>query len=115
MLLSCNQGCKKSDGMTEGSIDIDSDKVICNKCGDEMRNVNSFTKRGMKSNNDVIKKSPKAFLFDCLTCKKKVDTESANGILRGKGCNNSCKFNISRFMINTIENIEDENEDENNE
>lgn len=105
MLLRCNPGCKLSDGTTEGALDPDTDEVICKKCGDELLQVASFTKRSMKSSGDILKKTAKAFLFNCTSCKRKVETSVVDGELRGKDCEKDCKFNVSRFMINSMENV----------
>ena len=112
MLLRCNQGCKLSDGTTEGALDPDTDEVICNKCVIELDNVASFTKRTMRSNGDVLKKVAKAFYFDCVTCKKKVATSVTNGVLSGIGCKNKCAFNISQFMINSMNTIDTNDEED---
>ena len=115
MLLRCNPGCKKSDGTTEGALDPDTDEVICNKCGLELKNVASFTKRSMKSSGKVLKKSSKAFFFNCKTCRKKVETSVVGNDLRGKGCENDCKFNVSPFMINSMKSVGNTDDDETDE
>ena len=106
MLLQCNQGCKLSGGTTDGSLDLDSNEVICNNCGDVLNNISSFAKRTMKSNNDIKKAKIKAFFFDCSTCRKKVDTFAKGGKLYGKDCKYKCEFNVSKFMINSMEDIQ---------
>jgi len=77
-----------------------------------LNNVASFTKRTMKSNGDILKKDAKAFYFDCLTCKKKVATSVVDGDLQGKNCEKDCKFNVSRFMINSMETVGTTDDDE---
>ncbi len=112
MLLNCNQGCKQGGGTTDCSIDIESDEVICNKCGDEVKNVNSFIKRTMKNNNDIVVVAKKVFSFKCLTCNKAVEVEFLNENVKGKNCNKDCKFNLTNYMLTAIKEINDNKEDE---
>lgn len=115
MLLRCNPGCKLSDGTTEGSLDPDTEEVICKNCSLELTNVASFTKRSMKSSGDVIKKDGKAFIFDCKTCKKKVETSVVDGELKGLDCEKDCQFNVSRFMINSMKSVGTNDDEESGE
>lgn len=112
MLLRCNPGCKESDGTTDGGLNPETEEVMCRNCGVELQNVSAFTKRSMKSQRDFIEKSKKAFLFDCITCKKNVETHVDGNQLKGVGCRLSCKFNVSKFMINTMKEVGSVDEDD---
>ena len=107
MLLSCNSRCKKSDGMTEASLDIEANKVICRKCDEELVNVSEYTKSSMRRNKDVFMKTKsKAFMFNCSNCNKKVETVVVNGVPYGKGCETkNCTIQISEMMVHAIEKI----------
>lgn len=114
MLLRCNPKCKMSDGTTEGLLDPDSNEVVCTECGDLLKNVSEFTKRSMKSQGKILKKAKKAFVFNCKTCEKDVETVIHNNNLKGSGCNKECGFSVSKFMINSMKNVviaEDKNEE----
>jgi len=111
MLVSCNPKCKRSDGRTEGSLDISTDEVICRLCGDSIGGISSFTKQSMKNNKDVINSTKKAFMFDCKNCHKKVETEIINGTAYGKNCRDkNCMINISEIMANAIQKISEQKE-----
>ena len=118
MLIRCNPKCKLNDGMTDASLDIDSNDVICNHCGDVIGGVTEFTKTGMKSNKDIIKKNKKAaFVFKCDTCEDMVEVCYLNSKIKGKNClEQNCKINISDFMktaiIQTNKTMEKYKEDE---
>lgn len=107
MLLSCNPRCKKSDGRTEGSLDVDRGEVVCKICGDDIVNVSSFTKQTMKQNKDIVTSAKKAFMFDCKNCHKKVETVIVNGVPYGKDCQTkNCTIVISEIMAGAIEKIQ---------
>lgn len=107
MLLSCNPRCKKSDGMTEASLDLDSNKVICRKCDEEIINVSDYTKSSMKRNKDIYMKTKhKAFMFNCSNCNKKVETVVVNGVPYGKDCAaKTCTIQVSEMMVHAIEKL----------
>jgi hypothetical protein len=105
MLLRCNKGCKKSDGNTEGSLNIDTNDVECKLCGEVLSDVSQFTKISMKNIGDIKRNNnKKAFIFNCNTCSKPVEAEINVGKVTGKGCSSGeCKINITSFMIKAIE------------
>lgn len=106
MLLGCNPRCKKSDGRTEGALDVDRNEVVCKTCGDDISNISSFTKQSMKSNKDIITHAKKAFMFDCKNCHKKVETVIINGVPYGKDCaTKNCTIAVSEIMASAIEKI----------
>lgn len=106
MLVSCNPRCKKSDGRTDGSLDIDRNEVVCKICGDDIVGISSFTKQSMKQNKDVITPAKKAFMFDCKNCHKKVETVVISGTAYGKDCQTkNCTILISEMMANAMEKI----------
>ena len=107
MIVRCNPKCKKSDGFTDGSLDVDTNDVICNECGEVVRAVSSYAKISMKANGDIIRtKRRKAFVFPCNTCEDDVETQFVNGILVGKSCPNNqegCRINVTQHMVVAIE------------
>ena len=106
MLVRCNPKCKLSDGMTDGSLDVDSDSAICNNCGEELETVSSYLKKSMKQNGDIMRSNKrKAFVFSCKTCDKDVETIFKTGRLVGKTCSDgqkSCKIDITTHMTRVI-------------
>ena len=59
----------------------------------------------MEVNRDVIKEKKKAFLFDCLTCEKRVEAGKKNGVIVGKNCGQGggCMLNTTKAMITAID------------
>jgi hypothetical protein len=114
MILRCNQGCRKSDGTTDGSLDVGLNEVICNSCGDTLADVSDYAKLSMKTSGDIRRNSTrKAFVFPCNSCDGMVEAAVIAGRLVGKSCpdNTSCKINITETMASTIERIQrDSNE-----
>lgn len=110
MLLGCPKTCKLQKTTTDASLDIVSNEAVCNDCG-EIIPVSSFAKNSMKITGDVIKEKKKAFLFDCNTCKNKVEAQKTNGRIVGKGCEtNNCMLNITKAMRVAIESIKQDTE-----
>lgn len=104
MFLRCNPRCKKSDGSTEGSLDVERDEVVCKICGDDIANVSSFSKQSMKFSKDIVTHTKKAFMFDCRNCNKKVETVIINGVPYGKDCQTkNCAINVSDIMVSAID------------
>lgn len=104
MLLTCNPKCRKSDGTTDASLDVERNEAVCNKCGEDILNISAFTKQSMKNNKDIITATKKAFMFDCKNCNKKVETVIINGAPYGKNCaTKNCTIQISEVMTNAIE------------
>jgi|TARA_Y100000034_G_C6828133_1_gene373565 hypothetical protein len=107
MILRCNKECKLSDGVTDGSLDVDSNDVICNECGEVLGDVSPYAKLALKANGDILRsKNKKAFVFPCNTCEQDVETQFVNGVLVGKGCKNDqvgCQINITEHMVKAIE------------
>ena len=111
MLIRCNRGCTKQNGTTTGCVDLDTNDVVCDYCGDTIDGISSFAKQSMISAGKVVKNDKrKAFQFDCLTCQKTVDAVLAAGELRGEGCDGECKFNVSSFAINAMKSLGHEDE-----
>ena len=107
MIVKCNQKCKLSDGFTDGSLDIDTDNVMCNECGEVLVDVSPYAKLAMKANGDILRsKKKKAFVFPCNTCEQDVETQFVNGVLVGKACQNDqvgCQINVTQHMIKAVE------------
>ena len=98
MILKCNQGCRKSDGTTDGSLDVDLNQVMCNNCGDALLNVSEYAKLSLKASGDVKRNLlRKAFVFPCGSCKKKVEAMVVEKRLVGKGCfdNTACHISVT--------------------
>lgn len=112
MIVRCKLGCRKSDGMTDASLDVEADSVICNNCGDDLDEVSSYTKLSMKANGDIIRSNAKkAFMFPCKTCDKLVEATMSAGVLTGKLCPKDgvgCKINITEHMVKALETFEKE-------
>tara|TARA_Y100000114_G_C11764050_1_gene332057 strand:+ start:8002 stop:8361 length:360 start_codon:yes stop_codon:yes gene_type:complete len=106
MLVKCNPECRENNGMTDGSLDIDSNCVLCNDCGEEIRNISSYTKYSMKNVGDIVRrKARKAFTFPCEECGDLRSVEFLEEELVGKGCKHTdrtCKFSITENMINAV-------------
>jgi hypothetical protein len=105
MILRCNQGCKLSDGTTDGSLNIETNEVVCNTCGNNIQGISEFAKISMKNIGDIKRvNKKKAFVFPCKTCDKNVETEITAGKVIGKGCKDGkCLINITEFMIKMIQ------------
>jgi hypothetical protein len=114
MLVRCNIGCKKSNGQTDASLDVESDMIICNTCGEGINGLSDFCKLSMKANGDIIRsRARKAFTFPCNTCDKSVEARMVNGRLTGKPCvndGNGCLINVTEAMAAAIEASGDTNE-----
>jgi predicted RNA-binding Zn-ribbon protein involved in translation (DUF1610 family) len=113
MLVSCPVGCKLGQTTSDASLDISCNEAVCNSCG-LIIPVSSFTKRAMEVNGDVIKEKKKAFLFDCLSCKKRVEASKKNGVVVGKNCGQGggCMLNTTKAMISAIEAVVKEEPEE---
>jgi hypothetical protein len=109
MLVQCPRTCKLGKTTTDASLDVPSNKAFCNECGEDVL-VSSFAKRSMEVNRDVIRERKKAFLFDCVKCKNKVEASKVSGKIIGKNCGNpeDCMLNITKAMTIAIENTIDE-------
>ncbi len=111
MLIRCNRGCTEKNGTTTGSVDLDSNDVVCDYCGDVVDGISSFAKQSMISAGDVVKHDKrKAFQFDCVTCKKTVNATLVADELKGVDCDGECKFNVSSFAINAMKSVGHEDE-----
>lgn len=105
MIIRCNQGCKLSDGVTDGSLNIETNDVVCNTCGEVINGISEFAKISMKNIGDIKRiNKKKAFVFPCKTCNKSVETEVITGKVIGKGCKDGkCLINITEFMVKVIQ------------
>ena len=104
MLINCKPGCTGKKVTTEAHLNVDTDEVICEYCGENLE-VSSFVKTSMKQRGDVVKTdNRKPFQFDCKTCNKQVETEVVKNKLRGIGCDSECKFNVSNFTLYAMKN-----------
>jgi len=105
MLINCRPGCKNKRVTTNGSLDVDQDEVVCTYCN-EVIPASKFIKMSLKSQGDILRQdNRKSFQFNCLTCKKKVQTVSDGKKLTGFGCQGNCEFNISKFTIHAMNSV----------
>ena len=109
MIVSCNKNCRINNGTTNAKLNIDTDVVVCDVCGDDIENISDFAKNCMKFNNDIIReRSISSFVFKCTECNKDVKTVVCDNIPKGRGCDGQCSINISEEMINAIREFGDE-------
>ena len=113
MLVRCNTSCRQNGGMTDASLDVKDDCVICNDCGEVLNDISSYTKASMKRVGDIIRrKNRKAFTFSCKECGEAMPVMVEGDRVVGAQCDNhNCKFSITKNMINAIKviNIDDGN------
>lgn len=106
MLIKCNPECRANNGMTDGSLDVETNCVLCNDCGEEIRNISSYIKHSMKNVGDIVRrKARKAFTFSCEECGELRSVDVVGEELVGKDCKYSdrmCSFSITSNMINAI-------------
>ena len=110
MLVRCKPLCKMSDGTTDASLDVESNEVVCNECGETLPHVSKYSKLSMKTNGDILRsKNKKAFVFPCETCDKNVEAAIVDSKLVGKDCsdpNSACKINITKHMVRALQETE---------
>ena len=70
MLVRSNCSCSKFTVTVDASLELDTENVVCNTCGDIVTGISEFAKNGMKISGDVIKAPKRAFSFKCLSCDK---------------------------------------------
>ena len=112
MLVRCNPKCKMSDGMTDASLDLETNDAICNKCGETIDGVSSYLKNTMKQNKDVVRaNNRKAFVFECKTCDKHVESLFLSGRLVGKSCDNgqkNCMIDVTSHMVRAVQELSED-------
>ena len=106
MLINCKPGCVGKKMTTTASLDVETNNVICELCGETLP-VSSFVKTSMKQRGDIVRKDDrKSFQFDCQTCGKSVQTEIKGSKLVGKNCiDGGCTFNVSSYTIHAMKNL----------
>lgn len=112
MILGCNKSCKKRDGTTTGSLDIETDNVMCDNCGDTLSDITSYTKKVLKNLGKIIRtKNKKAFVMKCLACSESVEVKTVNGKLQGKVCSTGkCNIQSTKFFENAVNVINEFND-----
>lgn len=112
MILNCKPGCLGKKATTTGSLDLESNEVVCDFCGDEIK-VSSFLKSSMKAQGKIVRNNKKKpYQFDCLTCGNNVQTElKGKKILKGKDCQKDCQFNVSKYTLAAMQNFPDREEE----
>ena len=103
MIINCNKGCHINGGTTTARLNVDSQEVICDICGDSVLGISDFAKECMRTTGNVLKeREVKSFVFNCLECGKDVKTVLVGESPSGLGCDGDCKINISEEMVNAI-------------
>lgn len=106
MLVKCNPSCRDNGGMTDASLDIKSNCVVCNVCGEDLNHISNYTKASMKRIGDVIRrKDRKAFTFSCNNCGEKREIRIVDNKAVGHDCDhksNECNFLITQNMLNAV-------------
>jgi len=99
MLLNCKPKCTLQDGRTTGSLNTETNEVVCDYCSDIIPNISPFTKQSMRSTGDIVRKvkADKAFMFECESCKKPVETEVRDDKVFGVECGH--QLNVPRIVI----------------
>ena len=107
MLVNCKPGCIGKKVTTNAALDVDSNEVICDFCGESLA-VSSFVKNSMKQRGDIIRTdNRKSFQFECTQCNKKVQTKIVGDDLAGIDCDGDCMINVSKFTIHAMKSIRD--------
>lgn len=106
MLMNCKPGCAGKKATTTASLDVETNDVICDFCGETIE-VSSYTKNSMRQRGDIIRRdNRKPFQFECITCKKIVPTElNKNKEVVGVGCQKDCEFNVSKFTVQAMQTL----------
>jgi hypothetical protein len=105
MLINCLPGCPGKRITTNASLDVDLDEVICEFCS-KIVPVSKFVKLSMKQRGDIVRLDKrKPFQFDCTTCNKKVETCLEENKLSGLNCDQDCNFNVSKFIISAMKDL----------
>ena len=99
--------------MTTCALDVENNVVICDLCGDELAGLSSYAKLSLKNSGKVLKKKKrKAFTFNCNTCSKMVEAKKEGGRVVGESCAlGNCQINISKFMKEAIDEVDDAKKD----
>lgn len=115
MLVSSNCSCASFSTTVDASLDLETENVICNQCGDIINGISSFAKNSMKISGDVIKKPKRAFSFKCISCDKYLQVAFINHKACGKDCQTpgKCMFKITESMRNAIEVCQSDDENRN--
>lgn len=84
MLLKCdNKGCCKD---SEALLDVAKNQVICQECGQQIKNISDTMKRVLKNSGQIIRSAAKkAFMMGCTSCKANrevVFDESTNTVCK---------------------------------
>lgn len=82
-------------------IDLDTDKVYCSKCDQEINNISIFTKRQMKSLKQVRQKEKKSFSVKCSYCNKEDRPKILNDEIVCSFCSKIID-NLSVFFKNML-------------
>ena len=104
MLVRSNCSCAKFTVTVDASLELESENVICNTCGDVITGISDFAKNSMKISGDVIKAPKRAFSFKCTSCDKFSQVAFVNHKACGKDCQtpDKCMFKITESMKNAI-------------
>lgn len=86
MLLDCTtKGCLQK---TEAKLDLDTNEVICDECGNKIENVTRFTKKALKDLGQIVRnKSRQPFQALCKNCNANRELFIEEGRAYCKTCN----------------------------
>jgi len=100
MLVSCKKGCILNGGVTTAEVNIDTDKVVCKFCEEELDHISNFAKKSMISSGFVKRnKITESFTFHCSACDKNVKTIIKDESAFGVNCDGECSISITAEMI----------------
>lgn len=102
MLLTCKPKCTGKKGTTTGLLDLETNEVVCEFCGDDLA-ASRFAKDALKNTGKIVRPKKAAYQFKCQTCNFTKEVELINETLKGIKCENDCQFNISKFALTAID------------
>jgi len=105
MIFAATCECRINSSTTEGKLDLETNQVICQECGSELKGISKFTKTSMKLTKDVVKKERRAFSFKCESHERITEVFFENSKVMGKDCHQEdgeCKINITKAMKTAV-------------
>jgi len=114
MLVSCKKGCILSGGVTTAAVNLDTDRVICIFCEEELDHISDFAKKSMISCGFIKRNQiTDSFTFYCSMCDKNVKTIINSGVPSGAHCDGDCNISITEQMANAVKLYSSEEFDDN--
>jgi hypothetical protein len=96
MIITCNRkGCMQT---TEAKLNLETNNVVCDSCGGDIENITEFTKKALKTMNQVIRvKHKQSFQVFCKDCNKNVTMRVEEGKAYCSECKSALKISAA-FM-----------------